>query len=206
MLKSLLRPVLANSFAAGVCIGIGGAVYLSVADKVVGAVLFSVALLTICLLGLHLFTGRIGSLATDASPKNLASLGLCLFGNLAGTGFAAALVWLASPSLSEVARVACLSRLERSVPSVLAAAFFCGILMYVAVTASRTRGTVAAIFLCVPVFILSGFEHSVADMFYFWLSGVYTWQTLLFLLLAVAGNTLGACLLPFCKKIAGETV
>ena len=49
-----------SGIASGVMVGIGGAVYMSCESRYVGAVLFSVALLSICCLGLYLYTGKIG--------------------------------------------------------------------------------------------------------------------------------------------------
>ena len=57
------------------------------------------------------------------------------------------------------------------------------------------------IFLCVPVFILSGLEHCVADMFYLQLAGAYSLQALSFILLASLGNTLGAFLIPLFTQV-----
>ena len=45
---------IAKGIASGLMISIGCAVYLACADKIVGAVLFSVALLTICYFGFSL--------------------------------------------------------------------------------------------------------------------------------------------------------
>ena len=47
----MLRSAFWTGIASGMMVGIGGTVYLSCENKVVGAVLFSVALLVICLLG-----------------------------------------------------------------------------------------------------------------------------------------------------------
>ena len=49
-------------------------------------------------------------------------------------------------------------------PRVFFAGVLCGILMYTAVWVYKQKNTAAAIFFCVPVFILAGFEHSIADM------------------------------------------
>ena len=50
----MLRRTAILSLAAGVFISIGGTVFLSCEDRVVGAVLFSVGLLSICCMGLFL--------------------------------------------------------------------------------------------------------------------------------------------------------
>ena len=82
--------------------------------------------------------------------------------------------------------------------------FFCGVLMYVAVWVYREKKTVAGILFCIPVFILSGFEHSIADMFYFSLAGtVFQGRSLLFLLLVVLGNSLGGLFIPCLQGLRG---
>ena len=56
---------------------------------------------------------------------------------------------------------------------------------------------------CVPVFILAGFVHSSADMFYMFFAGTFspaeyfTPRVFLFLLLVVLGNSVGGMLIPF---------
>ena len=55
------------------------------------------------------------------------------------------------------------------------------------------------IFLCVPVFILCGFEHSIADMYYFFLAKGISWvvsPSIGTILLYSLGNVLGALFLP----------
>ena len=45
---------------AGIAIGIGGTVYLSMDNKTAGALMFTVGLYTICIHGLNLYTGKVG--------------------------------------------------------------------------------------------------------------------------------------------------
>ena len=45
---------------AGFMIGVGGIVYLSVENRVIGSLLFSFGLLTIVTQGFYLYTGKIG--------------------------------------------------------------------------------------------------------------------------------------------------
>ena len=46
----------------------------------------------------------------------------------------------------------------------------------------------------VMIFILSGFEHSIADMFYFHLAGAYEVKAVLYLGVMLLGNGIGAVL------------
>ena len=45
---------------AGFMIGVGAIAFLSVSDKVLGSFLFSIGLLTVCMYGMNLYTGKIG--------------------------------------------------------------------------------------------------------------------------------------------------
>ena len=69
---------------AGLCVSIGGCVFLACDNKVVGAFLFSVALLTICYFGFSLYTGKIGYIVESHSGRDIAALVSGLTGNLAG--------------------------------------------------------------------------------------------------------------------------
>ena len=69
----MLKHAFWTGIASGMLVGIGGAVYLSCESKVVGAVLFSVALLCICLLGLYLFTGKIGLFIENPTKQSAAA-------------------------------------------------------------------------------------------------------------------------------------
>ena len=163
----MLRRDLTLGILAGILIGIGGSVYLSCDNKYVGAVLFSVALLCICMRGFALFTGKVGFIVEAHTRADVSALLLSLLGNLIGTFAAGAAIRYAMPSLGEKALTLCEGKLAQTAPETFLRALFCGILMYLAVVIYRKNQSVWGIFFCVPVFILSGFEHSIANMFYF---------------------------------------
>ena len=73
------------SIAAGILIGIGGSVFLACESRYVGAVLFSVALLSICYQGLYLFTGKIGYIARQHDRQSVIAVLVTLCGNFLGT-------------------------------------------------------------------------------------------------------------------------
>ena len=68
--------------------------------------------------------------------------------------------------------------------------------MYVAVSIYKENKSLSGIFFAVPVFILAGFEHSIADMCYFAISGKVSLDAFLFILIVILGNALGGMLLP----------
>ena len=189
---------------AGIMIAIGGSVFLSCESRYVGAVLFSVALLCICYKGYSLFTGKVGYIP-EKHDKEAVKILLCgLLGNAistVGLGFA---ISYALPALHETALAICTAKLSQQLMQTLIRAFFCGVLMYMAVSCYREKGTVAAIFFCVPVFILSGFEHSIADMFYFAAAGIVSLKACGFLWIVILSNAVGGVLLPLLSKLTKE--
>ncbi|MBR6424755.1 MAG: formate/nitrite transporter family protein [Oscillospiraceae bacterium] len=200
----MLRSSVLDGILAGVMIAMGGSVFLACENKVVGAVLFTVALLSICLFGFSLYTGKVGFLVQDHSGKALSSTFLGLLGNLIGTVLMGLVVTAALPNLHEAAIAACEKRMLQTPVQTLLRGFLCGILMYTAVWAYREKKTIAGIVFCIPVFILSGFEHSIADMFYFALAGAFRLSSAWFLLLVVIGNSLGGMLIPGIQALKGR--
>lgn len=73
---------------AGAAIGIGGIVFLSLENKIVGALMFTAGLYSICVHGLNLFTGKVGY-AVEQPKSYIIDLVIIWVGNLAGTWLAA---------------------------------------------------------------------------------------------------------------------
>ena len=185
-----------SGMAAGICICLGGAVFLAVENRIVGAVLFSVALLCICLKGYALFTGKVGFLPEDHGREALSILLLALLGNTLATVLGGWLIRLGLPALGAAAEGLCAAKLSQLWWQTLIRGFFCGVLMYLAVSTYRENKTPLTILFCIPAFILSGFEHSIADIFYFAASGMVSLRAFAFLWLVILGNALGGMLLP----------
>lgn len=190
-----------ESLCAGILITIGGTVFLSCENKTVGAVLFSVALLCICYKSYYLFTGKIGYIVEQHTKQDFLNLDIGLFGNLAATFFLGMLLRTVLPNISEKAAEMCSAKLAQFPLYTFIRGFFCGILMYLAVSIYKEKNSVLGILFCVPVFILCGFEHSIADMFYLGASGIFSVKIILFTALVVAGNTFGAIVLPLLKGV-----
>ena len=172
---------------AGFMIGIGGMVYLSAESKTVGSLLFSFGLLTIVTQGFFLYTGKIGFVK---SVKELPDMGIIILGNYAGTYVAALLARLANVNISTVQLAE--KKLAATVPSVFFLSVLCGIMMYLAIDNYNKSKNIVFIIAPVMIFILSGFEHSVANMFYFHLAGAYSLRAFAYLLVMAAGYGIGA--------------
>lgn len=189
-----------SGISAGILISIGGSVFLACDNKYVGAVMFSVALLCICLKGYSLYTGKIGFIPEKHDKEAFSVLLLGLLGNLIGTVACGYAIRYALPALGDTAEKICSLKLEQALPQTLIRGLFCGVLMYLAVSIFRDRQKVIGILFCIPVFILAGFEHSVADMFYFAASGIVSLKAFVFIMMVVLGNTIGGMLLPVLMK------
>ena len=201
MIKNTLEGIL-----AGIMIAIGGSVFVASSDKVVGAVFFSVALLTICMKGYSLFTGKVGYIPLSHKKADISALLFGLLGNFIATLVCGLLVALALPNLHLVAEGIAAAKLSQTAIETLIRGFFCGVLMYAAVSIYRENKSSLGIFFCVPTFIPAGFEHSIADMFYFALGHSFTGKTLLFLLLVIIGNSLGAMAMSALRLLGDKTV
>ena len=199
-----VRASVLDGVLAGMMVSIGGTVLLSCDNRYLGALLFCIALLAICYFGFNLYTGKVGFLLADHSAETLKLTFTGLLGNFLGTLLFGLLIAAALPQLREAALAACEKRLTQLPMQTLLRGCFCGLLMYVAVWTFREKKTVLGILFCIPVFVLSGFEHSIADMFYLSLAGtVFRAQSLLFLLLVVLGNSIGGLFIPFLQLLKG---
>lgn len=187
--------------AAGMAIGIGGIVFLSMENKTAGALMFTVGLYTICAHGLNLFTGKVGYLA-EQPPSYLFDLLVIWIGNLAGAAGAA---YLASATrirgIEEKAAALCGAKLSDGLPSLFILGVFCGFLMFSAVDGYKKTNHPAILFMGVASFILCGFEHSIADMFYITAARAWSGWAFICILVISFGNAFGAILIPLAKKI-----
>lgn len=196
---------------SGFMIGIGGTVYLSCENDVVGAFLFTIGLITICEFGFNLYTGKVGYTLVNGGKwsEKLKFLGTVILGNYVGTMLYGFAFGAGNHKLRERAEEICLVKLEKNLLMVFLLAICCGLLMFIAVDSyKRNAGNFSkymAIMIGIPTFILSGFEHSIADMAYFAfapLSVNFQLKTYVFLLIVLIGNGIGGVLIPWCQKYA----
>lgn len=196
------RSVFMQAVVAGIVIGIGGTVYLSLENRVIGAVLFSIGLYAIVLNSLYLYTGKVGYLAGTKDKKAYGVLLIFTWlGNLVGTAIAAAGILLTRiAGIRKTAEEICKVKFADTPVSILILSIFCGMLMYVAVDGFREKENPLLLLFCVSVFILCGFEHCIANMFYFSLAGVWSMKAVGYLLIITFGNSIGGMLIPWIKK------
>lgn len=184
-----------KSVLAGIMISIGGMVYLSCENKYVGAFFFATGLIGVVMLGLNLYTGKIGYVL-DNDKNFLIDTILSVFGNLLGCF----LCGYAKSPISNVVEI-CAKKFEKTIPEVFIDGIFCGILIFVAVEIFKKKNHIVGVLLCVPTFILCGFEHSVADMLYIFNARMMDLEGMIFTATVVLGNAVGGLLFPVSLKL-----
>lgn len=207
-----MSKILLKSILGGICISIGGTVYLMSPNAIVGAFLFSIGLLTIIANSFYLYTGQVGYLGTK-KDRNLGYLFITFLawaGNFIGCFVTAKIISFTRiyPLICDKVKSMVDIKVNDAPTSIFILAIFCGILMYVAVDGNRkcikkqmyVTG-VALVILPVVIFILSGFEHVVANMFYFSLANALSFDVFKLIMIMTAGNAVGAMLFPFVKEM-----
>ncbi|MCR5536083.1 MAG: formate/nitrite transporter family protein [Succinivibrio sp.] len=180
---------LRSAILAGLCIGLGGIVNLKTGG-VVGAILFSFGLLTVVHYRYKLFTGTAGFTETR---QQFIDLIIILLGNILGCLMLAYTIDLALPDLYQPASDILFNRLKLSPLQGFILAIFCGFVMTASVRHARENRFLPLLF-GVPLFILCGFLHSIADAFYYALALLHHDLSVELVILyscIVAGNFVG---------------
>ncbi len=171
---------------SGILIGLVVLANIKVENPYVGALLFSLALLVIIECDLNLYTGKVGfakvGVIGEIPMRNLFEM---LFRNLVGVGMIFFLN-IKSTGIEKIIQVAENKFVNNTAFELFIYGMMCGILMFVAVYCKNTVITI----LCIMTFILSGWEHCIADFPY--LCVVFSLENLWKYICIVAGNTFGA--------------
>lgn len=172
-----------KSIMSGILVGLGVVVNTLSTNPVVGAMLFSIALLIIIECNLFLFTGRVGYIRLDENVINQLNETLLL--NCVGILIP---IFCAMPreGFFDAMFLASTYKFSYSAFEMFFFAIPCGALMFLAVHCSKPLITV----FCVMVFILSKWEHCIALFPY--LSVNYSMSNFLKFLTVVVGNSVGA--------------
>ena len=179
--------ILRSAIIAGICISIGCVVNLRVGG-VAGAVLFAFGLLAVVHYKLKLYTGTAGFIRAKG---DWSMLGTVLLGNIIGCALTALACTYAQPDILPPDLAIVQSRLANGPVACFLLAIGCGFIMTTAVQFGR-EGRFLPLLFGVPVFILCGFAHSVADAFYFLaVPELYSFNFLIVYIAEVLGNFVG---------------
>ena len=195
-----------SSVLAGMLVARGGFVYLSCVNKLengaaLGAVLFSIGLFVIVVYKLNLFTGKVCYMFFEDKKYNL-NLLIILLGNIVGAAFVGYLLRVtANDNLLTIATNITTSKNNQGLLTSFILANFCGVMIFLAVDIYKNAESpickCLGLILGITVFILSGFEHCVANAFYFSIANAWSWYTLLNLIIMILGNTVGGAVFAY---------
>ena len=188
---------LRSSIFAGIAIGTAGFGFLASGvqaetyGSLVGAVLFSFGLLTVVGYKLRLYTGTAGFI----KKNEVGTLFLILLGNIIGCFIASLLARVTPMAIQESAQKILELRLRTGAVRCGLLGIGCGFIMTTAVQFARQKQYLPLLF-GVPLFIVCGFTHCVADAFYylcvpldFWMANAL--QILTVYVSIVLGNLIG---------------
>lgn len=178
-LKLIRRSVL-----SGVLIGIGVIINSVSGNRYVGAALFSFALLTIIHNGLPLYTGKIGFILEN----KISDLALMLIFNLIGSLIPVLMVIFCKDDFFATLYAASEGKFSNNFLELFFLGALCGVLMFIAV---YSKNQIITVF-CIMIFILSGFEHCIADLPY--LAVNFGGVNAVKFLCIVLGNSVGSIL------------
>ena len=176
-----MKQLIKGATLASFLIGLGDYVLLKIGTPL-GAFLFALGLYGVCMLGANLFTGKCGFILED---KKWCDLGIILITNLIAGWIIGWLFSLADPAIHEAA-VAKFNSWDLSLGFFLRSVF-CGMIMYIAVKCYKL-GSIWGVFIGVPLFILAGFQHSIANVITAGAAVNWSWT----IPLCVVGNFVGS--------------
>lgn len=207
-MKKILIAFL-KGILAGLSIGLGGFLFIILSHfvsgelgKVLGSIFFAVGLFLVCTLGFNLYTGKIGLIYEGKKDKEyLISLPIMLVGNAVGAfglGYICYFIFKDTEVMNTV-NIACLSRTSletfNDYLSCIVKSFLCGVCVYLAVKSFNSDrlkpvGILLLVFF-VFVFVYAGFQHCIANMFYFGFGNHINLYTFINLILVIIFNSFG---------------
>ena len=180
--------LLKKSILAGILIGLSGFAFLSVENKIVGSILFSFGLISIVLLGQKLYTGVIGY----AKWSEWSSMIIILIGNFIGS---ALMGIICSPFVNLLSKCVITSKLNITISNMFIKSIICGMLIYLAVELYKHKQNLLCLILPVVIFILSGAEHCIVNIFYCFASLNFDIRMIYFILICIIGNSIGSIII-----------
>ena len=173
-----------QSLMAGLLIGLGACGFLALGG-LPGAIIFAFGLVGVVLSGTLLYTGRAGVMT------NIPALGKIWFWNVVGCILLGLMVVVIGGDMAARAQDVVAGRLAQGPWRSLVRAAGCGLIIDIAVWLYRSTKSIVPVLFGVPLFIVCGFYHSIADVVY--LVAAWKWDSaiLWYYPIIVVGNYLG---------------
>ena len=189
--------VFIRSILAGICIGLGSAIFVKLGGFI-GSFMFAFGLLSVVHFKLPLYTGTAGFIKLN-KWEEYKKMVIILLGNILGCFLLAQLLdhsqYIGDSIIQE--------RINRGYVRCLLNGIWCGFVMTLIVQGGRDKNLLLILF-GIPLFILLGFYHSIADAFYASISSIETnKQYVLYYIIIVFGNFIG-CNIPRLLKYKND--
>lgn len=185
--------IMQRSFFAGILIGIGALINTRCTNQFIGAFLFSFGLLTILNMEGLLYTGRIGYFNIKDDVRYQIGQYIEIFlGNMIGV------LSIALLSINTNSQIF-LTKLSHNMLHTFTSSILCGIMMYLAVELWRNKKNNLYVIMAIMIFVLGGFDHCIANMYYWGINPVQACQprAILFFIVNITGNTIGSLLMRY---------
>ena len=223
ILKCILLGIMAGAFIAFGGATSNAAIH-NIANqglaKTLAGCIFPVGLMMIVFVGGELFTGDCLMIAGVVDKKfstlsMIKTLIIVYFSNMVGAVIIASLVYFSglldytSGALGAFTIKVAYGKATIAPFKAICSGILCNILVCIAVlmatAAKDIAGKVWAIFFPICAFVIGGWEHCVANMFYFSLAKSFTLETLGALLLCILFNSLGGLFIPTINWLIKKT-
>lgn len=197
-----LCSTLLKGILAGISISIGGIIYIKAKEQTIlslfPAFLFPIGLILICCFDFFLYTGRICYFTKSFKDKTVLPTSITLLvgllGNFIGTLILGVFLHFALEPTTIVNKMI-ETKLNYEWWRLVILGMGCGMLIYFAVEGFKkiqsNLGKYLVLILCISGFIICGFEHCIADMFYFIYSFTFSLKAFTTILFVILGNSLG---------------
>ena len=185
-----------SSALAGIAISIGGIAFLVSGQ----AWTFPIGLFMVCLFELDLFTGKV---STVERLSRVPDLIIMVISNMFAAMLMGEVMRYAKPQIVDAAVEICTRKVGEGF-ALVPLAILCNVMIYTAVYSYNNRRSAVrmfGLFFATFIFVLCGFEHCVANMYYFSMAGMWSWKTLGWVLVMTAGNSVGGVIFPLLRKI-----
>ena len=195
--KNKWLSFLADGMLSGLMIGIGCVVSMSCENRYLGAFLFSLGLFCIVQFQYGLYTGKVGYIF-DRDKAYLGETFFTFLANAIGAGLTAGIVHLtrfATETKVNGMDVTLMDRAQATMSAVEGSR-----------RCNEKKNFIGGVFIVVMpimVFILSGFNHCVADAFYYCMAGCPNpLRALCYFPVAILGNLCGGVCIPLLKRLS----
>ena len=173
-----------ESLFAGILIGLGAYGFLSLGG-IPGAVIFAFGLMCVIYFGVPLYTGKAGVI------NDIWALTKIWFFNVIGCVLLGLLAWYLGGEAQARAETVVAGRIAVGPLRAFLRAVGCGLIIDVCVYLSKEKGSMLPVLFGVPLFIVSGFYHSIADVVYIVAAADWSLDLLWYYPVIVLGNYAG---------------